>query len=992
MTARADQATTRRYGMPWSGLFDAMDKHEAPLSAMGADSREMLCEPGRVQGLAKVKRRGGASGVGSANGVLEMPVADATMRGVEVFELPTSVSADGFPVLACMFADESKRYGQLYLRDGADYTELEEFGSTHYPTAASTQGNIKMPALPYDGNGATGYTRGAFEDARRRIVAGSRRSVGIKNRHYSPSFYSTPSNWDRSYNLSSGSGSNNHVRYPTGHIMPLWAPTFPAASYPARKATVAPWTEGDKFFAAVAFEWEDGTLSMPFIPRDINSTLTTGLGLVTVDDDADATVEYFDYIPWRDIPIGPPGVRRRWLMRSNKVGKAALTAGTAYLDIATLKLTAIIEDNVSTRYDDPRGNDSALVSHPLVRLDQVWAPRARYGAAFDSHHIIGYLRPGPCAIVIAPSAIPAGTSRGINAGYDDAALIGATAMLVQVRQDSAGAMTMRLRATAFGVAVPADTSIALGSGTSLQTLIDTINATSPASTGGEWVAQLAPGANANADVTNLAPTHLDIPNVTTTLNNAVIGGTDFSSLAEGMKVNSGLFAAGTYVKTKNSNTLVTMSAPANANSAAADMEFYADFGDDGLFTDGAAHSQYGNMRCYGNAYPGIIGFKQSYLDTFPTEKRDFMVTSAGPTQKPNAAHMFHTSPGGRYQAEADAGIYMGAAPLGRGCVVFYSNRIGFYSNQRSGGTGEDQDFRMEWIDFAHGCRSPYSIVHGNRWVGCWRDDGFWVYDGDSSAIITGGIFDPVTGKGLLTYEAGLCNAAASADTNDYYMHAHYRDGRLWINFRTDATHWANACYDCSPGIKASGLAQVLDPDGNPFGWSSRLRYSWRSLNAGCGGSIGSVRTSGGVNLYQSDDKNDKTNCGLMQEFETTGTWTDGADPVQWLLYTTSDMAGALRKFALSGLINILYRLTDSGAGSSITGTVYRNQQRTAVSSFTLSPTSGDTFTRRVITAPLASRSPGEVVEIGFAGGSEASQQAVEFSGIEIDAEVLDSLN
>lgn len=992
MTARTEQAAKRRYGMPWSGLFDAMDKHEAPLSAMGADSREMLCEPGRVQGLSKVKRRHGASGVGSATGVLEMPVADATMRGLETFELPTSVSADGFPVLACMFADESKRFGQIYLRDGADYTELEEFGALHYPIAASTQGNIKMPALPYDGNGATGYTRGAFEDARRRIVAGSRRSVGIKNRHYSPSFYSTPSNWDRSYNLTAGAGSTNHVRYPTGHIMPLWAPTFPAASYPTRKATVAPWTEGDKFFAAVAFEWEDGTVSMPFIPRDINSTLTAGLGLVTVDDDADATVEYFDYIPWRDIPIGPPGVRRRYLMRSNKVSKAALAAGTAYLDITTLKVTAIIEDNVSTRYDDPKGNDTALATLPLIRLDQVWPSRARYGAAFDSHHIIGYLRPNPCAIVIAPTATPGGTSRGINAGYDDAALIGATAMLVQLRQDSAGAMTLRLRATAFGAAAPVNTTIALGSGTTLQTLCDTINATTPASTGGEWVAQLVPGANSNADVTNLAPTHLDIPNVTTTLNNPVIGGTDFSSLAEGMKVNSGLFPAGTYVKTKNSNTLVTMSANANANSAAADMEFYVDFGDDALFTDGTAHSQYGNMRCYGNAYPGIIGFKQSYLDTFPTEKRDFMVTSAGPTQKPNAAHMFHTSPGGRYQAEADAGIYMGAAPLGRGCVVFYSNRIGFYSNQRSGGTGEDADFRMEWIDLAHGCRSPYSIVHGNRWVGCWRDDGFWVYDGDTSAILTGGIFDPVTGKGLLTYEAGLCNAAAAADTNDYYMHAHYRDGRLWINFRTDATHWANACYDCSPGIKASGLAQVLDPDGNPFGWSSRLRYSWRSLNAGCAGSIGSVRTSSGVKLYQSDDKNDKTNCGLMQEFETTGTWTDGADAVQWLLYTTCDMAGALKKFALSGLLTFLYRMTDSGAGSSIIGAVYRNQQRTAVSAFLLSPTSGDTFTRKVIPAPLASRSPGEVVEIGFAGGSEASQQAVEFSGIEADAEILDSLN
>lgn len=991
MSQRAAQSTQRRYGFPFSGLFDAMDKHEAPLSAMGADSREMLCEPGRVQGLGKVKRRHGASGVGSATGVLEMAVADATMRGLETFELPTSVSADGFPVLACMFADESKRYGQIYLRDSADYTEMEEFGSLHYPTAASTQGNIKMPALPYDGNGATGYTRGAFEENRRRVVAGSRRSVGIKNRHYSPSFYSTPSGWDRSYNTAAGSGSNNHVRYPTGHIMPLWAPTFPAASYPTRKATAAPWAEGDKFFAAVVFEWEDGTLSMPFIPRDINATLTAGLGLVTVEDDAGATAEYFDYIPWRDIAIGPPGVRRRWLLRSNKVSKTAFAAGTAP-DISTLKVCAIIEDNVSTRYDDPRGNDAALFSSALLRLDQVWAPRGRYGGAFDSHHIIGYLRPNPCALVIAPTATPGGTSRGINAGYDDASLVGATAMLVQIRQTSAGALTLKLRATAFGAAIPADTSIALGSGTSLQSLCDSINATSPASTGGEWVAQIVPGANPNADVTNLAPTHIDSAGGTWTNNSATLNLTNATDIAEGMKVNDAKWPAGTYVKSKSGNVLTMSANSTAAQGVAADVEFYVDFGDDALFTDGTAHSQYGNMRCYGNAYPGIIGFKQSYLDTFPTEKRDFMVTSAGPTQKPNAAHMFHTSPGGRYQAEAEAGIFMGSAPLGRGCVVFYSNRIGFYSNQRSGGTGEDADFRMEWIDLAHGCRSPYSIVHGNRWVGCWRDDGFWVYDGENSAILTGAIYDPNTSKGLLTYEAGLCNAAAAADTNDFYMHAHYRDGRLWVNFRTDATHWANACYDCSPGVKASGLAQVLDADGNPFGWSSRLRYSWRSLNAGCGGSIGSVRTSSGVKLYQSDDKNDKTTCGLLQEFETTGTWTDGADAVQWLLYTTCDMAGALKKFALSGLLTFLYRFTDSGAGSSIVAAVYRNQQRTAISSLVLSNTSGDTFTRKAVPAPLAARSPGEVVEVVLSGGSESSALVAEFSGIEVDAEIMDSLN
>jgi hypothetical protein len=60
---------------------------------------------------------------------------------------------------------------------------------------------------------------------------------------------------------------------PAGHCPPLWAPSFPAASYPTRKATAAPWVEGDKFFASCMFEWEDGSFSMPFIPRDPNGPI-----------------------------------------------------------------------------------------------------------------------------------------------------------------------------------------------------------------------------------------------------------------------------------------------------------------------------------------------------------------------------------------------------------------------------------------------------------------------------------------------------------------------------------------------------------------------------------------------------------------------------------------------------------------------------------------------------------------------------------------------
>lgn len=989
MTTALQQRVKRQYGFPFLGCVSSVDRHEAPLGAIGQDSREMLIEPGRVAGLGKVKRRHGATNVTASTGGLEMPVADASMRAVELFELPTTAAANGFPVIACMFADESKRYGQLWLRDGStDHTEGEEFGSTHYPTTASTQGNIKMPPLPYDGNGATGYMRLAYEENRRRTIAGTRRRTGVKNWEYYGGFLSCPSKATRDYNLSSGSGSNNLRRFPTGHIPPLRPPDVPAASYPTKKATAAPWKMGDKFFLAMAFEWEDGSVSMPFIPRDINATLTAGFGLVTVNDDG--TSNYYDYLPYRNIRIGPPGVVKRRLYRSNKISKDLITAGS-WPDIGTLKLCAIIENNTSTDYNDPRGNDAALFTDALLRTDQVWPSRGRYDWNFDHRHATGYLRPNPCAIVLAPTGSVASGDR--NAQDDDAALIDTVCFLLRISEDTSGNKTLRLRKTAFA-AVPTETTISLLGATSLQALCDTINATVVGGGGGEWAAQVVPGADYNAGSNQLAPTFIANGNCTLTINSPTISSTDsLAGIAEGMKINHANFAAGTYVKTKNANGTLTASANSSGNAGPVTVNFYVDTGDDGIVTDGTL----GNMRSYGNSYPTIIGFKQSYLDAFPTDKRDFMVTTAGPTQRPNAANMFHTSPGGRFQAESEAGILMGGAPLHNGCVVFYSNRIGYWVNKRSGSTGEDADYRLDWIDFSHGCKSPYSIVFGNNWVGCWRDDGFWVFDGDKQAVISGDHFAPAAdvtqSKGDFVYEAGLCNAAAAADSVDFYMHAHYRDGRIWLSLRVGASESATYCYDCSPGVEAAGLAQVLTPEGQPYGWSPRCHYSWRGFGTtGIKGAIGSANTSSsGVKLYQGDDTNDKTNCGLVQEFETTGTYTDGADVVQFSLYTTRDLLGGMKKFALGGQLTFLYRLTLSSGSSTLTVVVYRDQQRLASTSYVLPATASDTFTRKVINPKMGARSAGEVIETYIAGGNDSTLRIFELSGIEAEADVLDSL-
>lgn len=975
--------TSRRYGMPFRGLVNSVERHEVPTDAITEDSYGFLVKPGAAEGVGKLVRRRGAAVYGSNTGVLEMAVASATMRGLEAFELPSPSLATGYPELAVLFADESKRYGQLWLRDGStDYTLGEEFGSTHYPNAASTVGNYKMPAMPYDGNGATGYTRGAFEENRRRLCAGTRKRQGVRSWDYGGGFHATPWKWNRAYNKASGSGSENLRFNPMGHTPPLWAPTFPAASYPTRSTTVGPWTEGDKFFCSVLFEWEDGSYSKPFLPQDIGTTLTAGLGLVTVDDDADGTVEYFTFIPWRNIAIGPPGVVARILLRTPKVSKTSIAAGS-WPNIKDLRIVTRIPNNTQTAYDDFQGNDSALVADTTVmRYDHKWPDRAKYAWAFDQRLALGYLRPNPCGIVIAPGGLV--TAYDVNGNDESTALHSATALTLRVTTTN-----LELKAGAYAAAVPGKTSIALSASKSLAQLVDEINATVVGGGGKQWVAQLVPGADGNAPSDQLAPTVQSVTNCTgtgTTLATTTTNG--FVDVAEGMKVSGAGITAGTYVITKNSNTSLVLSVA--STSAAATLQFYVDTGDDAIFTDG----ELGNIRCFGGALAQPLALKQSLLDTYETAKRDFIMTAGGPTHAPFAANNFYTALGNRRSAESDAGILMGGAPLRNGCIVFFSNRIGWFVNERSGGSGEDADYRLRWIEFGRGCISPYSIVYGNGWVGCLTQDGFWVFDGEATAIISRDIYDrhpDGTDTGELSYEIGQCAGVAASDGTDYQCFAHYRDGRLWLKYRKSAGVYAVLCYDCTPSVEASGLGQITR-DGKPYGWSSRLFYNWRAASttslAGC---IGSCRRSTGIRLYSTDDTNDKTNCGLVFEIETPGAYVEGADYVKSLAYFVTDLVGTLRKKSAVRLTALL-RLEGNAGDASLL--LYRNQVRGTPHTLALTPTAASKiFSRQPIELPVAAKGSCESLEFALSAATNSvSLGDLEFSGMECEVEMLDSFN
>lgn len=976
------RVVTRRYGMPFYGFVSTVDDHQAPLSALTHNARDMLVRPGLRPEGTRIVRRQGSQVLGSNAGVLELPVADATMRGIEVFRCASPSLADGYPTYGIVFSDESKRYGQLYLRDTdgpQDYVLLENFSNTHYPVAASTVGTLKMVPLPYDGNGATGYTRGAYEENRRRHCPGTRRRAGMRGRELFPSYLGTPSVWNRRYNRLTGGGSELMRLKPAGHEPPLWAPTFPAASYPTRTTSVRAWAEGDVFFNSCMYEYDDGSFGPPFLPRDVNATLTAGFGLVTVDDDADGTAEYFPTIPWRNIPVPPPGVVRVWLLRTPKVSKTSYAAGSRP-DISDLRICGYVPAG-RTSYDDPNGNDLALVDDEnLVRFDHKWPERARYAWTFDQRIAFGYLRPNPCAFILAPTGSATSYDRNVN----DEANPGS--VFFHFRIDGTN---LSLKKTSGGATTTQN--IAIGTVT-LQEVVDTINATTTASNGGEWRAAIVPGCSGATLAVYLAPTAQAIVCATTNNDPTVTTAASFVDVPEGCKVYGTGIPASAYVKSKASSTSLTLSANATATGGPT-LTFAADTGDDSNVAD----SSYGNIRCYSAAYYGVAALKQSYLDTLQGDApQDFTFTAGGTTHARCAPESFYTSIGNRRSAlfGDQAGILMGGAPLNDGCVVFYSEHIYWLRNIRAGGTGEDADYQLYVLELGRGCISPYSIVWGNGWAGCLTNDGFWVFDGKSASIISGDMLDIDHDGGYVgewSYEAGQCANAAGADTADFDFYAHWTNGRLWVNYAVDATNFAYTNLDASPSVEAGGVAQLFRPDGQPYGWASRLRYNWRGTSAGCSGAIGSVRTAGGWLLVACDNRNDKTFGGIVQQIEVPGVYDDGGTYVTCGAWLVMDLAEHLKLKNLRGA-RILYYLSDPS--DVLTAVVYPCLSGSVASTYsrTLPKTAaGVPFSRKEIPFDTGARAPTNSIQF-FVGISAAAGAGGEFSvvGIEADLELLET--
>lgn len=309
--------------------------------------------------------------------------------------------------------------------------------------------------------------------------------------------------------------------------------------------------------------------------------------------------------------------------------------------------------------------------------------------------------------------------------------------------------------------------------------------------------------------------------------------------------------------------LINMTTTASSSHQwAAELIPGADGSADSVGLMGSTSSDY--RKAFNNAYPGILFMNANYIAKFSQRCRQFMHTTSSPGEAPFAPFQYL---GGNKRALPDeCGILVGGAALLDGCVILGSKKAALYRNLKGGRSGLDEDYFVSVMLNSSGCISPYSVVRGNGWVGYLTALGYVVNDGDREILISGAMWEALAleddgsiGRGQWRYEIQQCikatqinesNAASLVGigvTSDESANFHaFVDpmGRLHVRYRSSSAVTypdSRAVYDFSQGFENSGLAQVLRPDGQLYGWSTPLKEPLSVM--------GMVRKADGVRLY-----------------------------------------------------------------------------------------------------------------------------------------------
>lgn len=865
----------RKYLFPCTGYVASRRKNVINPNQLSADSRDVLISPNEGQlirrfGMTYVTEADISAPVGLMEGFWSGGIYTRARRA---FAFP-SVYGPGQtgPAALVGASPPEAAYGSLFVYDaplGTKYQFGKEFGSTHYPTSSNAGGcNFKMVPVPYvtpDSpnystpilSSSVGITRCAHAFARRFIGPGSR-GVYCGDHTYLPSLYGTPMDWNNRFNPTTSTGTEINRAKPWGLYQPLFAPSAGAATAAAGTAD-ANWQDGDTYYLSVMFQMEDGSFSKPFANRPPSAGVSAAnAGLITVG--TPGGLNSYQSVPYTNIAIGPQGTRARLLLRTRKVRRTTATDSPILPDPSQLFILAVIENNTQTSYTDFSGDDGGLRKDDLaVRFDGIWPPAARNVFEFERRLGVGFARKNPCAIMLAPTGSVA--SRDLNVPDTAAAAYGVNAFCYRIVQIDASQPDFQWRKIVIATGVITTGTKALGSSISLQDLVDYINQQANLGSGSEWAAQLVPGVDGNISSLKIQPTSLSLSNCkTTNLSNLVEDPSAtgrFADVAVGTRIVGTNIPANSIIISKDNNNGMRIGnqsgAAVNATGSSSVVTFVLsqNTGDDGLFTVGAGDSTTGNVRAYCPAFPAIVAFRGSYLDTLPIDKRAVYFTAAPPGQAASAHSSFFNSLSNRQSVPTKAGSFLAGAPIGKRAVLAYTGGIYVLDNQRGGTTAEDFDFHPYVGNAERGCISINSLVAGNGWVGYLTRDGYIVADivGDilRERLLSGDIYDPAQStaaqRGLLDVPISTGvrypdpDGTAFADS-DSGFYAALVGGALNLLYNPVFGGTQRIVYDFRASIEASGLDQVLRSVGvrelgaQAYGWSAPLSQPLMAIVGG----------------------------------------------------------------------------------------------------------------------------------------------------------------
>lgn len=999
----ANRKITRRYGLPFDGYVSSVKRWQTGPSSIGQSSKNMDFSP--FDG--SFVRRAGMQIYGDTYGA-ELGITDAkwSMRARQTFSLSSPSMSDGYPVPAVLFtkeelgsstagADDGK-YGQLWYRhtdnsvgSTAWRTLGSSFGSATYPTSGGssfgTDHVFKCVPIWY-GSGDGGYTRLVDGVTRRYACPGTRRAVDLGGYMYFPSLHGTPTKWNKRGNKTSAVSTEVERIFPWGNMPPLYPPVLTTGAATVSKPK-SNWKDGQAFYYSVVFQFEDGSYSMPFIPRPVSTALTNGLGFKIVGTPSGGA--FYENIVWSNIPIGPEGTIARILLRSPSQVLTS-TQDVLTCDPSALWVCGIIRNNTQKSYTDTLGDDQGLFEDDnIVRTDHTWPRPSRYAFTLEQRVGTGYMADMTASIIIAPLSSSAGVDYAWNCA--DTGPTGGWGADPFILQNDGTTLRFGYVSGAPGTIAATSNAITLANKT-VQQVVDEINATTSASTGARWVAATVPGSDPNSDAVNLCQTTWAVTGCVSTVGSlSVITGGDFSSIPVGAKVGidaGGKIASGVQVYSKVDANTITLSAPASAANAARQITFYCDTGDESCLS-GAAHtaSGYGWMRSFSPSFPVVLHLKKSTQRTqYDKTLMQFTIGSPGSLAVGTSTAPGAFVVGNRRSPSFKANALMGVVDLLDRAIVYYDTGTAVFKNIRAGGTGDDFDYRLVKLNTSRGTIAWNSICAGDGFGVDFTQNGIRVTDGAGERIISNAIWNPSTKIGEFDYEVTQGVKAVSKDDDSSHISISVVNSVLHVCYGSAATSYIGGCnrrikYDYTPGADSSGIAAVVKGDGEPYGWSSPF-YQSSSLVFSCG-------ASDGIHIYAVDEDNVSTSTstgyGIIREVESPSVDTDDSTLVPAYAYMSIDMCDS---FKLKSHLRsyVLYANENNSTGATLV--YYRKKIADADGQQVLIPTSStDDFARTPIDAPQLSRSAAEVVWLRF--GDDGSGKRVRLFGIEHDVVVLE---